>query len=151
MACAKLHVGLSVTTMLVAIALIIWVVFVNTDTIPKIHLTYSALIIFSGSNSLLRQSIQDRAKDDISFLEKQENLLTPIFSLVVVGSIIFLVRGTVLLMTVSGEDCYNCCGPVQFVWRQVRREVNMCLMETTRSHSKVDNEEDVEESPTSLV
>ena len=152
---AKLHVGLSVATMLVAIGIFIWVIFINTNAIPYINHTKSLLSLMAASNSIYSQKIKDKSKEDISILEKYENIITSIFSLAVVGCIIFFVHGTVLLMTVSGEDCYNCCRPVQLVWKQVRREVNLCLMETTRSHSRVDEEaleeqEGVEETLTSI-
>ena len=157
---AKLHVGLSVTTMVVAVAMIVWVIFINTDTIPQIHRTNSVLEAMGDSNSadIFSRNVQEKAQKSLDILVKYENLFTATFSLMVVGSIIFMVRGTVLLMTVSGEACYNCCGPVQFVWIKVHREVNQCLMETTMSHSMKDKTEpeealddDVEVTPATTI
>ena len=137
---AKLHGGLAVATMVVSIGMVIWVIFVNTDTIPDINNTEKLLQIMGGPDSHFDQKIKEKSKEDIGALEDYKKTITLLFSMTVLGCIIFFVRGTVLLMTVE-EDCSNCCGPIQFLWRQVRMEVNSSLMDTTRSHNRVDEEE----------
>ena len=136
----KLHGGLAVATMVVSIGMVIWVIFINTNTIPDINNTEKLLQIMGGPDSYFDQKIQEKSKEDIGELEDYKKTITLLFSMTVLGCIIFFVRGTVLLMTVE-EDCSNCCEPVQFLWRQVRMEVNSSLMDTTRSHNRVDEDE----------
>ncbi|XP_023325783.1 uncharacterized protein LOC111699356 [Eurytemora carolleeae] len=130
----KVHAGLTWFIIIFSLPLLIWAIFVHSDTMPA--LIKLMTVMESMNESDLIKHSKNRTQEVELIFREIESILSISSICGIIISILIILRTSTLVLTISGDrSCKQCCKPIQYIWAQVRTEVNFVLMETTPQHS----------------